>query len=120
VELRAGPVHVDHPRDERFDLRQIARHLGARRVIGSTSTRAKGELLRQRLGYDFAVTRDAGPISAQLRRVAPDEWTRFFSNALRTGQMHFPCTRIRGLENAPAALCDAMRGRYAGTVVVEL
>lgn len=51
---------------------QIARQLGAGRVIGSTSTRAKARRLVEELGYTAAVCREAGPIEDQLRRAAPD------------------------------------------------
>ncbi len=51
---------------------QIARQLGAGRVIGSTSSRAKGRRLVDELGYTAAVCREAGPIEDQLRAAAPD------------------------------------------------
>ncbi|MFD7551657.1 MDR family NADP-dependent oxidoreductase [Streptomyces sp. NPDC059816] len=51
---------------------QFARLRGATKVIGSTSTREKADVLTGRLGYDAAVVRSAGPLDAQLRSVAPD------------------------------------------------
>jgi NADPH-dependent curcumin reductase CurA len=55
---------------------QIARLLGAGRVIGSTGSPAKAERLVKELGYDAAVIRDAGPdgkpIAEQLAQAAPD------------------------------------------------
>ena len=51
---------------------QIARLLGAGRVIGSTSSRSKAQRLVQELGYDAGLAREAGPLGAQLSAVAPD------------------------------------------------
>ncbi|MFE4022311.1 MDR family NADP-dependent oxidoreductase [Streptomyces sp. NPDC059101] len=51
---------------------QLARRLGAGRVIGSTGSEAKAARLRAELGYDATVVRGAGPIEEQLRRAAPD------------------------------------------------
>jgi len=174
---------------------RIARRLGAARIIGSTSTLAKGKRLVSELGYDAAVTREGGPLLAQLRSAAPDgidvaldnvggeqlqaavqaarrgariivvgalsgqlaeqgtgrsapavldsfpillgrvtirgysadddadarpEWNRLFGAALRAGELQFPHVRIRGLEQAPQALCDVMRGHHLGTVIVEV
>jgi 2-alkenal reductase len=50
---------------------QIARLLGAGRVIGSTGSREKGDRLVDELGYDAAVIRGAGPIAEQLAGAAP-------------------------------------------------
>jgi NADPH-dependent curcumin reductase CurA len=51
---------------------QIARLLGAGRVIGSTGSPEKAERLVSELGYDAVVLRGAGPIAAQLAEAAPD------------------------------------------------
>lgn len=51
---------------------QIARLLGARRVIGSTGSPWKAERLVSELGYDAVVLRGAGPFAAQLAEAAPD------------------------------------------------
>ncbi|MBC3839685.1 NADP-dependent oxidoreductase [Streptacidiphilus sp. 4-A2] len=52
---------------------QIARLLGAGRVIGSTGSRAKADRLVRELGYDAAVVRDDDrPLTAQLAAAAPD------------------------------------------------
>jgi NADPH-dependent curcumin reductase CurA len=59
---------------------QIARLLGAGRVIGSTSSHAKAERLMSELRYDAAVTRGAEPIISQLAAVAPDGIDIFFDN----------------------------------------
>ncbi|MGW6913069.1 zinc-binding dehydrogenase [Kitasatospora sp. NPDC054939] len=55
---------------------QIARLLGAGRVVGTTGSPAKAERLTAELGYDAVVLRDAGPpvgsVAAQLAKAAPD------------------------------------------------
>ena len=52
---------------------QIARLLGARRVIGSTSSQRKADWLVGTLGYDAAIRRgEGGAIVDQLREAAPD------------------------------------------------
>jgi NADPH-dependent curcumin reductase CurA len=50
----------------------IARSLGARRVIGTTSSREKAALLCSTLGYDVALAREDGPMLEQLREAAPE------------------------------------------------
>ncbi|MEW5628007.1 NADP-dependent oxidoreductase [Streptomyces hydrogenans] len=51
---------------------QIARMLGAARVVGSTGSPDKARRLERELGYDATVLRGAVPIGSQLARVAPD------------------------------------------------
>ncbi|HET6502198.1 MAG TPA: NADP-dependent oxidoreductase [Amycolatopsis sp.] len=51
---------------------QIARRLGAARVIGSTGTPAKADRMREELGYDAVLVRGAGSVAAQLARAAPE------------------------------------------------
>ncbi|MEU3878087.1 NADP-dependent oxidoreductase, partial [Streptomyces sp. NPDC029704] len=51
---------------------QIARLHGAARVIGSTSSRRKADVLVQELGYDAVVLRGAGALDEQLRAAAPE------------------------------------------------
>ncbi|WP_198970192.1 MDR family NADP-dependent oxidoreductase [Xylophilus sp. ASV27] len=51
---------------------QIARLLGATRIIGSTSSAEKARWMQQELGYDAVVTRDGAPICEQLTEAAPD------------------------------------------------
>ncbi|MFJ6750194.1 MDR family NADP-dependent oxidoreductase [Streptomyces sp. NPDC091266] len=51
---------------------QLARRLGAGRVVGSTGSERKAARLRAELGYDDTVVRGAGTIERQLRRAAPD------------------------------------------------
>ncbi|MFF3754860.1 MDR family NADP-dependent oxidoreductase [Streptomyces sp. NPDC002018] len=51
---------------------QIARLLGAGRVIGSTGSARKAERLVSELGYDAVVLRGAGPVAPQLAAAAPE------------------------------------------------
>ncbi|MBV9795240.1 MAG: NADP-dependent oxidoreductase [Actinobacteria bacterium] len=55
---------------------QIARLLGAGRVIGSTGSAAKADWMTAELGYDAVVVRGAGPqtgpLAEQLAQAAPD------------------------------------------------
>ncbi|MFJ2089854.1 MDR family NADP-dependent oxidoreductase [Streptomyces sp. NPDC087901] len=51
---------------------QIARLLGAARVIGSTGSPDKAERLERELGYDATVLRGAAPLEGQLAEAAPD------------------------------------------------
>jgi NADPH-dependent curcumin reductase CurA len=52
---------------------QIARLLGAARVIGSTGSPLKADRMVSELGYDAAILRASGPtISEQLAKAAPD------------------------------------------------
>lgn len=51
---------------------QIARLLGAGRVIGSTSSKDKADRLLTQLHYDAAVIRGRGDLAAQLKAAAPE------------------------------------------------
>ncbi|MEQ5125411.1 NADP-dependent oxidoreductase [Providencia alcalifaciens] len=51
---------------------QIARILGATRVVGSTSSLNKAKWMQEELGYDAVIIRDGSPIIEQLARAAPD------------------------------------------------
>lgn len=50
---------------------QIARLLGAGKIIGSTGSKEKAQRMVEELGYDAAVIRGVGPIGDQLMEVAP-------------------------------------------------
>lgn len=50
---------------------QIARLLGAGRVVGTTGSPEKAERLRAELGYDAVVVRGAGDFAGQLAEAAP-------------------------------------------------
>jgi NADPH-dependent curcumin reductase CurA len=51
---------------------QIARLLGAGRVVGSTRGADKAHWMRTELGYDAVVTHDGGPLRDQLAAAAPE------------------------------------------------
>ncbi|MGJ7906603.1 MDR family NADP-dependent oxidoreductase [Actinopolyspora sp. H202] len=51
---------------------QIARHLGAKRVVGSTGSTEKADYLRRELGYDELVLRNEASVTNQLRMAAPE------------------------------------------------
>ena len=51
---------------------QVARLLGAGRVVGSTGSPEKAERMRAELGYDAVVVRGRGPIAGRLAEAAPD------------------------------------------------
>ena len=51
---------------------QIARRLGATRIIGSTGSAEKAAWMRQQLGYDATIERGNGTIAEQLRLAAPE------------------------------------------------
>ncbi len=59
---------------------QIARLLGAGRVVGSTSSTAKARRMTQELGYDAVVIRGAGPLEEQLAKAAPEGVDVLFDN----------------------------------------
>ncbi|MER6914507.1 NADP-dependent oxidoreductase [Streptomyces sp. NPDC000594] len=81
---------------------QFARLRGATRVIGTTSSREKGHRLVAELGYDVAVTRDAGPVEDQLRAAAPDGVDAVVDNV--------------GGDQLLAALAVARRGARIGLI----
>ncbi|KUJ67215.1 NADP-dependent oxidoreductase [Streptomyces albus subsp. albus] len=84
---------------------QIARQLGAARVIGSTGSAAKAEHLVRDLGFDAAFDYHDGPIAEQLRRAAPDGIDVYLDNV---GGRH--------LEGAISALRDHGRIAWCGAV----
>ncbi|MFJ9948617.1 MDR family NADP-dependent oxidoreductase [Kitasatospora sp. NPDC091207] len=51
---------------------QVARLLGAARVIGTAGSPAKAARLKAELGFDAVLVRGAGPIREQLAEAAPD------------------------------------------------
>lgn len=51
---------------------QIARRLGARKVIGSTGSADKAVWMKRELGYDEIIIRSDVPVATQLATAAPD------------------------------------------------
>jgi NADPH-dependent curcumin reductase CurA len=59
---------------------QVARALGASRVIGSAGTPEKVRHVVEDLGFDAAFNYKDGPVSVQLREAAPDGIDVYFDN----------------------------------------
>ncbi|MGR9137378.1 NADP-dependent oxidoreductase [Rhizobium leguminosarum] len=59
---------------------QLARLLGAGRVVGSAGSKEKVELLTSRYGYDAAFNYRDGSLTEQLARAAPEGVDVFFDN----------------------------------------
>ena len=94
-------------------------------LVGALSSQLGG-----RGGVAAPVELDAGLII--MRRVAlrgfglhahpdlPQEWTKEFGQGLREGSLVFPHALLKGIEQAPRALCELVQGRHIGAVLVEL
>ncbi|MCZ1007028.1 hypothetical protein O1L68_09865 [Streptomyces lydicus] len=50
----------------------------------------------------------------------PQEWTKEFGQGLREGSLVFPHALLKGIEQAPRALCELTQGCHIGAVLVEL
>jgi NADPH-dependent curcumin reductase CurA len=59
---------------------QIARLLGASRVIGSAGSAEKARILMDEYGYDAVIDYKAGPIAPRLAEAAPDGIDVYFDN----------------------------------------
>lgn len=59
---------------------QIARLLGAGRVIGSTGSVAKAKYLTEALGFDAAINYRDGDLTEQLHKAAPEGIDVYFDN----------------------------------------
>lgn len=84
---------------------QIARKLGASRVIGSAGSAEKVALLKDRYGYDDAFNYKDAPVRQQLREVAPDGIDVYFDNV---GGDHLEAAIDRLNTGGRAALCGAI------------
>ena len=84
---------------------QIARLLGAGRVIGSAGSAAKVELLTSRYGYDAALNYKDAPVREQLPALAPDGVDVFFDNV---GGDHLEAALDVLNPGGRAALCGAI------------
>ena len=92
---------------------QIARLLGAGRVIGSTGSVGKAERLVHELGYDAAVVRGtAVPLAEQLAAAAP-EGIDVFLDSVGGEQLQAAQTAAR--EGARFLLTGALSGQLAAT-----
>ncbi len=84
---------------------QIARLLGASRVIGSAGSPQKVALLTEKYGYDVAFNYKDAPVREQLAQVAPDGVDVFFDNV---GGDHLEAALDVMRTGGRAALCGAI------------
>lgn len=84
---------------------QIARLLGAGRVVGSAGTAEKVALLTEKYGYDAAFNYRNGPVRTQLSQAAPDGIDVFFDNV---GGEHLEAALSAFNDGGRAALCGAI------------
>ncbi|MFD9906958.1 MDR family NADP-dependent oxidoreductase [Streptomyces sp. NPDC059063] len=89
---------------------QIARLLGAGRVIGSTGSAHKAAWMTDELGYDAVVRRGAGPLAEQLAKAAPDGVDVVFDNV---GGDELRAAVGAAREGARFALVGALSGQLA-------
>jgi NADPH-dependent curcumin reductase CurA len=84
---------------------QIARLLGAKRVIGSAGSAAKVALLTEKYGYDAAFNYKDGDIKGQLAAAAPEGIDVYFDNV---GGEHLEAAIGVLNRDGRAALCGAI------------
>ncbi|ALE07728.1 NADP-dependent oxidoreductase [Arthrobacter sp. ERGS1:01] len=89
---------------------QIARLLGAGRVIGSAGSDEKVALLTEKYGYDAAFNYKSGPVREQLAAAAPGGIDVFFDNV---GGDHLEAALDVFKPGGRAALCGAIAGYNA-------
>ncbi len=84
---------------------QIARHRGARAVIGSAGSAEKTALLTERYGFTHAINYKEAPILEQLAEVAPEGVDVYFDNV---GGDHLEAALAHLNRYGRAALCGAI------------
>ena len=84
---------------------QLARLLGASRVIGSAGSPRKVALLTEKYGYDVAFSYKDAPVREQLAQAAPDGVDVFFDNV---GGDHLEAALDVMKPGGRAALCGAI------------
>ena len=84
---------------------QIARLLGAKRVIGSAGTAEKVALLTEKYGYDAAFNYKDGDVRAQLKTAAPDGIDVYFDNV---GGEHLEAALATLNHGGRVAVCGAI------------
>ncbi|WDF33097.1 NADP-dependent oxidoreductase [Arthrobacter agilis] len=84
---------------------QVARKLGASRVIGSAGSADKVALLKEKYGYDDAFNYKDAPVRRQLRDVSPEGIDVYFDNV---GGDHLEAALDRLTTGGRAALCGAI------------
>ena len=93
---------------------QIARRLGASKVIGSAGGPEKGKRLTDEYGFDVALDYRLGDIGGQLKAAAPEGIDVYFDNV---GGDHLRAAIARANVNARIALCGAI-SQYNATAPV--
>ncbi|UQN15479.1 NADP-dependent oxidoreductase [Gulosibacter sp. ACHW.36C] len=86
---------------------QIARLLGAKRVIGSAGSAEKVALLTEKYGYDAAINYKDAPVREQLPEIAPEGIDVFFDNV---GGDHLEAALDVMNDGGRIALCGAIAG----------
>ncbi|WP_336630927.1 MULTISPECIES: NADP-dependent oxidoreductase [unclassified Microbacterium] len=86
---------------------QIARLLGAKRIIGSAGTPEKVALLTEKYGYDAAFDYKDGPVREQLAALAPEGVDVYFDNV---GGDHLEAALDVMNTGGRIALCGAITG----------
>ncbi|MCQ9368901.1 NADP-dependent oxidoreductase [Brevibacterium sp. 50QC2O2] len=86
---------------------QIAKLLGAGRVVGSAGSPEKVALLTEKYGYDAAFDYKDGDVRGQLAAAAPDGIDVFFDNV---GGGHLEAALDAFNDGGRAALCGAIAG----------
>ena len=84
---------------------QIAKLMGAKRVIGSAGSAEKVELLTSKYGYDAAFNYKDGDVRGQLAAAAPEGIDVFFDNV---GGDHLEAALAAFNDGGRAALCGAI------------
>ncbi len=84
---------------------QIAKLLGAGRVVGSAGGPDKARALTERFGYDAAIDYRAGDLRGQLAQAAPDGIDVYFDNV---GGEHLEVALGAARLHARIALCGAI------------
>ena len=84
---------------------QIARLLGASRVVGSAGTAEKVDLLTSKYGYDAALNYRDGDLRGQLAKAAPDGIDVYFDNV---GGEHLTAALGAFNDGGRAAICGAI------------
>jgi NADPH-dependent curcumin reductase CurA len=91
-------------------------------LCGAMTALAEGALPRQAWNQPLIIAkrlRIQGFTAGDHRQRMP-EYLADFGRWLRSGEITDHETVLDGLESAPQALCDTLRGRYAGRVTVRL
>ncbi len=86
---------------------QIAKRLGAGRVIGSAGSPEKVRLLTEKYGYDAAFNYKDAPVREQLKGLAPDGVDVFFDNV---GGDHLEAALDVMNRHGRIAVCGAIAG----------